>query len=356
MGGEDKKFKFDVVIGNPPYQDETIGDNKGYAPPIYHKFLDEAYKVGNIVEMIHPGRFLFNAGSTPKDWNKRMLEDKHLKVLYFEQSSSSVFENTDIKGGVTVTYRDNNKEFEPIGVFTPYLPLRTAMKKITAKADTFLNTIISGRGVYKLSDKALDEYPELVKIQSKGHKKDIGAGAFNKLSNLIFSLKGHEKEDGYVKFLGLLKGKRVYEWCKEEYVDGPDSFDKYKVFIPKANGSGAIGEVLSTPLVGEPLVGEPLVGATETFLSIGSFDTAVEAEGCLKYVKTKFARAMLGILKITQDNPRDKWAYVPLQDFTSNSDIDWTESIPEIDQQLYKKYDLSTEEIDFIESHVKEMN
>ena len=129
-------------------------------------------------------------------------------------------------------------------------------------------------------------------------------------------------------------------------VDGPDSFDKYKVFIPKANGSGAIGEVLSTPLV----------GATETFLSIGSFDTAVEAEGCLKYVKTKFARAMLGILKITQDNPRDKWAYVPLQDFTSNSDIDWTESIPEIDQQLYKKYDLSTEEIDFIESHVKEMN
>lgn len=356
MSGEDRKFKFNVVIGNPPYQDETIGDNKGYAPPIYHKFLDEAYKVGNIVEMIHPGRFLFNAGSTPKDWNKRMLEDNHLKVLYFEQNSSSVFENTDIKGGVTVTYRDNNKEFEPIGVFTPYLPLRTAMKKVTAKADTFLNTIISGRGVYKLSDKALDEHPELINIQSKGHKKDIGAGAFNKLSNLIFSLKGYEKEDGYVKFLGLLKGKRVYEWCKKEYVDGPDSFDKYKVFIPKANGSGAIGEVLSTPLVGEPLVGEPLVGATETFLSIGSFDTAVEAKGCFKYVKTKFARAMLGILKITQDNPRDKWAYVPLQDFTSHSDIDWSKSIPEIDQQLYKKYNLSPEEIDFIETHVKEMN
>lgn len=77
---------------------------------------------------------------------------------------------------------------------------------------------------------------------------------------------------------------------------------------------------------------------------------------CKFAVKTKFARAMLGILKITQDNPRDKWAYVPLQDFTSHSDIDWSKSIPEIDQQLYKKYNLSPEEIDFIETHVKEMN
>ncbi|MCQ4116092.1 Eco57I restriction-modification methylase domain-containing protein [Ligilactobacillus sp. MP3] len=93
------KFKFDVVIGNPPYQEETIGDNKTYAPPIYHKFLDQAYKVGNIVEMIHPGRFLFNAGSTPKTWNKKMLSDKHLRVLYYEQNSAKVFTNTDIKGG-----------------------------------------------------------------------------------------------------------------------------------------------------------------------------------------------------------------------------------------------------------------
>lgn len=136
-----------------------------------------------------------------------------------------------------------------------------------------------------------------------------------------------------------------------DYQTVPDSFYRYKVFIPKANGSGAIGEVLSTPLVGEPLV-----GATETFLSIGSFKTKVEAENCLKYVKTKFARVMLGILKITQDNTRDKWKYVPLQDFTSSSDIDWTASIPDIDKQLYKKYNLDEKEINFIETHVKEMN
>ena len=74
-----------------------------------------------------------------------------------------------------------------------------------------------------------------------------------------------------------------------------------------------------------------------------------------EYVKTKFARAMLGVLKITQDCPAPKWKYVPLQDFTSKSDIDWTKSVHEIDLQLYKKYGLSKEEKDFIETHVKEM-
>ena len=71
-------MKFDFVIGNPPYQDETLGENKGYAPPIYHLFLDGAYKVADKVELIHPARFLFNAGSTPKAWNQKMLSDPHL--------------------------------------------------------------------------------------------------------------------------------------------------------------------------------------------------------------------------------------------------------------------------------------
>lgn len=76
----------------------------------------------------------------------------------------------------------------------------------------------------------------------------------------------------------------------------------------------------------------------------------------MKYIKTKFARCLLGILKATQHNPPEKWAYIPLQDFTNESDIDWSRPIPEIDQQLYKKYGLDDDEIEFIESHVKEMN
>ncbi len=111
-----------------------------------------------------------------------------------------------------------------------------------------------------------------------------------------------------------------------------------------------MGEVLSTPLIGEPLI-----GYTQTFIGIGAFETRSEAEAAFKYVKSKFARTMLGILKVTQDNNRDTWVKVPLQDFTVASDIDWTESIPEIDRQLYAKYDLTNEEISFIESNVREM-
>ena len=104
-----------------------------------------------------------------------------------------------------------------------------------------------------------------------------------------------------------------------------------------------------------PLCGPPLCGYTQSFIGIGAFETEEEGNSCLKYVKSKFARTMLGILKITQHNPPETWRLVPLQDFTCSSDIDWSKSISEIDAQLYKKYKLTKEEIAFIESNVKEM-
>ena len=111
-----------------------------------------------------------------------------------------------------------------------------------------------------------------------------------------------------------------------------------------------MGETLTTPIIGAPGVGN-----TETFISIGVFGTIEESEAAMSYIKTKFARVLLGVLKITQHISPDKWRYVPLQNFTPASDIDWTKSIPEIDQQLYKKYGLDETEIQFIETHVKEM-
>ncbi|NLX80073.1 MAG: helicase, partial [Proteiniphilum sp.] len=159
----------------------------------------------------------------------------------------------------------------------------------------------------------------------------------------------------YIKIYGRIENERKYKWFKREYLSEPPTFKKYKIILPKANGSGAIGEVLSTPLIGEPLIGEPLIGFTETFISIGAFNNETEAENCLKYVKSKFSRTMLGVLKVTQDNPRDKWIKVPLQDFTPQSDIDWTKSIPEIDRQLYVKYGFDEKEIAFIEEKVKPM-
>ena len=126
---------------------------------------------------------------------------------------------------------------------------------------------------------------------------------------------------------------------------------KYKVVLPKSNGSGSLGELLSTPLVLKPDV-----GYTRTFIGIGAFDTAYEAQSTLKYIKTKFARILLDVLKVTQDNNPEKWKFVPLQNFSIDSDINWSKSIPEIDQQLYKKYNLTADEINFIETKVQAMD
>ena len=124
----------------------------------------------------------------------------------------------------------------------------------------------------------------------------------------------------------------------------------YTLLMPKASGSGVFGESTGTTVIAEPGM-----GYTQTFISIGNFETVTETVNVQKYIKTKFMRTMLSVLKITQDCPAPKWKYVPLQDFTSKSDIDWSVSIANIDKQLYKKYGLSEEEIAFIENNVKEM-
>src|SRR5699024_5437832 len=117
-------MKFDVVLGNPPYQGNANGGNKNYSSPIYHHFIEESQKIGKKVILIHPARFLFNAGGTPKKWNKKMLNSNHLKILDYISNSSEVFINTDIKGGVAISYWDVNKNFEAIEFFTSHNELR----------------------------------------------------------------------------------------------------------------------------------------------------------------------------------------------------------------------------------------
>lgn len=348
--GRNEKMKFDYIIGNPPYQDETLGDNATYAPPIYHLFLDEAYKIADRVELIHPARFLFNAGSTPKDWNKKMLSDEHLKVLYYEQNSSKVFSNTDIKGGVAITYRDETENFGAIETFTALDELNNIMRKVYHFAGfSSFSSIVITRTAYRLTKKMHDDNPSAVNQLSNGHPYDMSTNIFDRLPQIFFAMKPNDEYD-YIQILGREENKRVYKYIRREYVNNVVNLEKYKVFVPKANGSGALGEVLTTPLIGQPLIGH-----TESFISIGCFDRQEEADACYKYICTKFARCLLGVLKVTQDNPPEKWKYVPLQDFTVNSDIDWSQSVAGIDRQLYAKYGLDEREIEFIETHVKEM-
>lgn len=344
-------MKFDVVVGNPPYQ-ETANGKSTKDVPVYNYFYDLAERVSTKYILISPARFLFNAGSTDKKWNKKMLSNKHIKVVFYEQDAAKIFPNTDIKGGIAILYRNKDKDFGNIGLFTPFEELDSISNKVFKLTYRTLDEIISNRGQYRFSDLIYKEYPNDMK---KISDRRIASNAFNNLPNLFTEKEPHNKFN-YVRILGRLDNQRIYRWFRRDYLQEPITFEKWKIILPKANGSGAIGEVLSTPLIGKPLIGKPLIGFTETFISIGIFDNKLEAQNALKYVQSKFARTMLGILKITQDNPKDKWSKVPLQDFTQNSDIDWTKSISDIDQQLYKKYGLNQKEINFIENKVKSMN
>lgn len=349
-------MKFDVVIGNPPYQDKTKGDNDSFAPPVYHSFMDLSYKLADTVTLITPARFLFNAGSTPKAWNEKMLKDEHLKIVKYEPISGNIFPKTDIKGGVVITLRDKNKNFKsldekyaPAGIFIPFNELTSIMHKVVNKNFQSFSDIIYSRTAYKLTKKLHEDYPNAINKLSKGHAFDMSSNIFHLLPKVFFEEEPND-EYNYVKILGRDKNKRVYKYIRQEYVYNQYNLDKYKVFVPQANGSGTLGEVISSPTIGFPNI-----GSTETFISIGAFDDIFEAKATLNFIKTKFVRTILGILKITQNGNKEVWKLVPMQDFTINSDIDWSKSIHEIDLQLYKKYNLSDKEINFIETKVQAM-
>lgn len=343
----EKRMKFDFVIGNPPYQVNTkIDANR--QEPVYNYFMEECYRIGNTTELITPARFLFNAGQTPTAWNNKMLNDKHFKVLKYEIDASKIFQNTDIKGGVAISYYDNKRTFQPIINFIPYPELDSIFRKVKRNEKKFFDSVIYAQSNFNL-DKLYEDYPTLKeRIHSNGRSKQIRSNAFEKFPEIFINSKDKEHELG---IYGLLNHERTYKWINSKYIEKNEITNKYKVLLPQANGSGAIGEVLSTPLIGEPLI-----GYTQSFIGIGLFDSKLEALACLKYIKGKFSRVMLGTLKITQNNSSPEiWSNVPLQDFTDKSDIDWSKSIHEIDLQLYKKYGLDENEIAFIESHVKEM-
>lgn len=345
---------FNYVIGNPPYQEEFSSDgNKTYAAPVYNIFMDAAGDVAERVELIHPARFLFNAGSTPKAWNKKMLADTHFKVLRYEEDATKIFPNTDIKGGVAITYRDSKKEFGAIKVFTKYDALNSVLDKVIKNVGfKGMDSIVITRTAYRLTEKLHEDYPEArykedengdnIGKLSKGHDYDMSTNIFERLPDVFYDVKPNDGYN-YIRVFGRENNQRVYKYIREDYVNNPKPLFKFSIVLPKANNSGEFGETLA-----QPVLTEPGIGSTETFISVGFFNTEKENKNCLKYISCKFARAMLGVLKITQDLTPDKWKYVPLQDFTSNSDIDWSKSVHEIDLQLYQKYGLSEDEIDFM--------
>lgn len=340
----------DIIIGNPPYQDNAVGEQKTYNGPIYNLFLDCAYTACGVVEMIHPARFLSNAGSTPKAWNKKMLEDKHLNICDFYAKSERLFDNTDIKGGVAISLRNTEIDNGAIGLFTPYPELNEIIQAVVNHKDfKSMSDIVVSRTAYRFTDKMHEDHPEATSQLSDGHPYDVSTNIFERLPQVFFDEMPNDDHD-YIKILGRIDNRRIIKYIRCDYIRPVKNLKGYKIFISKANGTGAFGETLTPPIIGAPNVGN-----TETFISIGNFGSENEAKALMKYVSTKFARALLGALKTTQDITPEKWKYVPQQDFSDNSDIDWSLPVDEIDELLYKKYDLSTDEISFINEKVQVM-
>lgn len=364
QGGD--RMKFDAVVGNPPYQDSISINNRAGA--VYPFFYDVAELLTERYTLISPARFLFNTGLTSKEWNKKMLENCHLKVVYYQQDATKVFPNTDIKGGIAIVYYDAKQDFGKIGEFIPDEKLRHLAEHFkNDPQNNFSKIVFSGRSDLKFTDTFISAYPQSIADRldaireshpnveglSQNEEYELKSSTFEVLP-YVFHDEQPQDESNYYKLLGLISGKRTCRWIEKKYMTpryADNNIGKYKVFVPESNGSGTLGEVLSTPLVAKPNF-----SSTPTFISIGSFATEKEALNALKYIKTKFVRILLGILKKTQHNPASTWAYVPMQNFTDTSPINWNLSISEIDAQLYKKYNLSIEDIDFIEKTALSMD
>src|SRR5690625_5026841 len=358
----DDELKFDVIIGNPPYQendngkrDQDAGRNAS-ASPLYHKFVLSSMEISNIQCFIIPTRWAFGAGKGLKDFSRTMLNDEHIQSFVYYQNSKAVFPDNDIKGGVS--YFSRNEDYVGEANITIHT---TNGKKIQRK--DFLNTANSGKLiVYNEMGTILkkviafegEDFDAVSKVMSNRNPYGLSTDFFRNPQKYDISAITDEKENtDDIRVYGLGKGqKRIHKYISrnEPMSREKDSIDTWKVFSPYAYGNGSLGERIPNPFVGE--AGDIV---TETFLRFGSFDHKFEAESLLKYIKTKFFRLLVSILKVTQHSTTT-YRYVPLQDFSENSDIDWTKPVYEIDQKLYEKYGLTDEEIAFVEENVAEMN
>ncbi|HSX07109.1 MAG TPA: Eco57I restriction-modification methylase domain-containing protein [Candidatus Saccharimonadia bacterium] len=328
-----EKVKFTAVVGNPPYQ---INTGTNFAKPIYHLFIEAAKSLNpDYVSLIHPARFLFNAGATPKEWNQKMLNDPHLSIPLYAADSRKIFPSVDIKGGIAISLWNKHQTNGGLGgVFIAHKEMRNVIKKVGYGG---FDTIVGSRGGTRAKT-WLDSYER---------PRAYFPSSVFVTNPELFAEKADTSHK--IKLVGLIDNKRIERYVNENLLDD-QNIAKWKLFLPKSIGSGTFGEALSAPIFGEPLT-----GCTESFIQIGPFDSETEAKNCEKYFKTKFCRALLNTLKVTQDNSRSTWKNVPLKDFSPQSQIDWSDTVSSIDQQLYKEYSLDEEAIHFIETNVKAM-
>lgn len=333
-----KKMKFNAIVGNPPYQ-ENDGGHGSSSRPLYNKFVEVAKSLdAEYITMIMPARWYAGGkGGDLVDFRNNMAIDPHLQQIDDFRAANECFENVEIKGGVCYflwnksynnskclfnTHRNGKIEssvirdliIEGTETIIRFNEAITIFQKVQRKNFTSFSTIVNSRKPFGLAS----NFRDYSKTKDSLHTVEIFA----------------QKDKGYASPSVILRNE---SWK-----------DMYKVYIPEAIGKG---DMTSDKL--KPILGMPNTICSETYILIGPFVTLKEAENVMRYIHTKFFHFMLGLKKNSQHTTQKEYVFVPLLDFNSNNQIDWgLESYKDIDKQIFKYYELSDDEIDFINNTI----
>ena len=337
-----KKLKFNAIVGNPPYQIMDGGGTGNSATPVYNKFVDVAETLTpDYVSMIMPAKW-YSGGKGLDEFRNKMLNDRQLSALYDFQDSRDIFPTVDIAGGICyfLWSKGYNSACNVVNINKLN---RSKSVRYLNEFDTFIR-----------DQKVLDIINKVKSRTSKG----------NFLSQKVYSRKpfgirsfqhGSPAKPG--RNISLFGSDGITYLSEEEVPQNKQLIPLWKVIMSKtsAEHAGQTDANGQKRIVSRLEVLPPNFICTESYLLLDVFQSQQEAKDLKKYIQTRFVRFLLASILITQNIVRDKFQFVPLQDFTSSSDIDWTQSIADIDRQLYRKYGLSDEEVAFIENMIKPM-
>ena len=322
-----KDMKFDVIIGNPPYQLNDGGGTGSSATPLYHKFVEQAKKLQpRFLCMIIPARW-YAGGKGLDEFRNKMLNDNRLRIIHDYNDASECFSGVEIKGGVCyfLWERDN------AGLCGVY---QHSNNKIVSSMKRPL--LEKGCDVFIRHNQAISI---LRKVQNKKEKSFSDIVSFRNPFGIVSDFKEFTEKE-------FENSVKIYANQKQGYVDKKhitksiDLINQYKIIVPKAIGIGDMSKDWIKPII----IGKNSC-CTETYLVIGPLDSKQIAINIQTYSQTKFFNFMLGLKKISQNTTKSSYSLIPMQDFSKP----WT------DKELYKKYNLSNEEIEYIETMIKPM-
>ena len=341
-------MKFDAIVGNPPYM-IMDGGAKASAKPIYNYFIESSKKVEpKYMSFIIPTRW-YTGGKGLDDFRKSMLNDKHMELIHDYLTPEYIFSNTNIRGGVCyfLWNKNYNNEVDLIRVVTHQnekiisdIKRKFKIKEVDifirdAHAIAILDRILKEKNIDFMTNYISSRKP--FGIDGNFTESELFLSDKNELANI--ECYGKAKSIGYIK--------------KDDVKNHKDWISVWKVYMPYVNN---IGTELNDDNQ-NTFIGEPNSVCTETFLVAGA-ELNLNKYECIalsKYLRSKFARFLHSLAKTSHHATAKTYQFVPLQDFSDKSDIDWSKSIAEIDQQLYAKYKFSKDEIDYVESKIKPM-